>query len=74
MESYGSLECLGRFTQRKHFRHDTIAVFLIRDVRYSPKWTIEIERIKEFEPDNLPSGASHAHKWVREAKRLPRIV
>jgi ADP-ribose pyrophosphatase YjhB (NUDIX family) len=69
MYGFGSIERIGQFSQRKHFRHDTVTVFLLRDVRYSPRWSLEIEEVREFEVDRLPPAAKHARRWVHEAKR-----
>ncbi|MBN8831844.1 MAG: NUDIX domain-containing protein [Sphingomonadales bacterium] len=56
-----------------NYRSDNAAVFLVPDVAYSPRWSLEIEAIGEFAPDHLPPDTSwRARKWIAAAlERLP---
>jgi 8-oxo-dGTP pyrophosphatase MutT (NUDIX family) len=69
MLAHGEIALVGTFSQRKDFKHDNISVFLVRGVRYKPKWSLEVEAVEEFELDRLPPDARHAVKWVAEAKQ-----
>jgi ADP-ribose pyrophosphatase YjhB (NUDIX family) len=68
MYDCSSIEFIDRFSQRKHYKHDTVSMFLARDVEYSPGWSLEVEAVEEFDLDELPHDARHARKWVAELK------
>jgi hypothetical protein len=37
---------------------DRSTFFLIRDVVYRPRWSLEVEEVREFDPDRLPADAT----------------
>ena len=41
---------------------DRSALFLVRDVRYRPRRSLEIDEVREFNPDRLPDEAA---AWTR---------
>lgn len=58
-EEIGLADCsepvrLGEFEHRPDFRRGTSTLFLIRDVRFAPRRSIEIEEIAIFNPAQLP--------------------
>jgi 8-oxo-dGTP pyrophosphatase MutT (NUDIX family) len=60
--SHGAVEPLGEVDQKPDFRRDRSFLFLIRDVAYRPRQTLEIEEVSEFDPGHLPAGAT---PWTR---------
>jgi len=44
-------------------------VFIVRDVEYSPRWSIEIESVAEFDPSRLPLDvAPRARRWIDQVR------
>lgn len=48
---------------------DRSSFFVIRDVVYRPRWNLEIEEVREFDPDRLPDettrwSASIVGRWL----------
>lgn len=40
------------------YRKATASLFVVRDVEYRPKWSVEVEAVMEADPDNLPADMS----------------
>jgi 8-oxo-dGTP pyrophosphatase MutT (NUDIX family) len=50
-------------------RSDDAAVFLVPDVVYAPRWSLEIEAIREFAPDALPPDTTpRTRRWIAAAR------
>ncbi len=44
-------------------------VFIVRDVEYSPRWSLEIEAVAEFDPSRLPPDvAPRARRWIDQVR------
>ena len=44
-------------------------VFIVRDVEYSPRWSLEIEAVAEFDPSRLPLDvAPRARRWIEQVR------
>ena len=44
-------------------------VFIVRDVEYNPRWSIEIESVAEFDPSRLPLDvAPRARRWIDQVR------
>jgi 8-oxo-dGTP pyrophosphatase MutT (NUDIX family) len=48
-------------------------LFLVRDVVYRPRWSLEIEAVREFDPDSLPADTARWTAWIlgRGARLTP---
>ena len=62
-EEIGLADCsepvrLGEFEHRPDFRRGTTTLFLIRDVRFKPRPSLEIDEVGTFDPAYLPAGAT----------------
>lgn len=72
LESHGEVTCLGSFEHRPDRRHGTTTVFLVRDVRYEFRPSLEIEEVGEYDPDALPDGVTPiTAKRIEEALLRP---
>lgn len=72
LTGHGEVTRLGTFEHRPDRRHGTTTVFLVRDVAYRFRRSIEIEEIGEYPPDALPEGLTPI--TAREIERaLPLI-
>lgn len=64
-----SVEVVGGFTHRPDYRHGKASLFVIRGVRYQPRWSLEVVEVGEFELDALPAGtAPITHELLTLAK------
>lgn len=44
-------------------------VIIVRDVEYSPGWSLEIEAVAEFDPSRLPSDISpRVRRWIDQVR------
>lgn len=55
--------------EQVHHRRDHASVFIVRNVLYRPnRWSIEIERVIEADPADLPADISRrARRWIDSA-------
>jgi len=69
--SHGDVRLARDFEEFTDYKRDTASLVIVRDVRYrSPRWSWEVERICEADPDALPAGMSPTSaSWI-EAVRL----
>jgi 8-oxo-dGTP pyrophosphatase MutT (NUDIX family) len=54
LSAHGELRLLGDVEHSPDYRRDTSHLFLVTDVRYTPRWSLEIDRVAEFDPHDLP--------------------
>ena len=65
MIAHGAVEMAAELEQRPHYRRDLVSLVVVRDVEYRPRWSWEIERIIEVDPNQLPDGMSPlAEEWI----------
>jgi 8-oxo-dGTP pyrophosphatase MutT (NUDIX family) len=70
MLSYGSIVQLLDEVELVNHRSDASGVFLVRDVIYRRRWTLEIEETVEADFDALPDDTSpRARRWIEAARR-----
>jgi ADP-ribose pyrophosphatase YjhB (NUDIX family) len=58
LQSHGEVVCLGEFQHRPDRRRGRSTLFLVRDVRYEFRQSLEIEELGAFAPDALPPGTT----------------
>jgi 8-oxo-dGTP pyrophosphatase MutT (NUDIX family) len=54
LTAHSELLRVGEFAHRPDYRRGTTTLFLLRDVRFSPRPSLEIEEIAVFDPAQLP--------------------
>jgi 8-oxo-dGTP pyrophosphatase MutT (NUDIX family) len=54
MTGFGSIEEVGQIRHRPDYRRSRSHLFVIRAVEYRPRWSLEIKKVGEFDPDELP--------------------
>jgi 8-oxo-dGTP pyrophosphatase MutT (NUDIX family) len=69
MVSHGSVEHACELEETADYKRDIAALFIVRDVRYRPKWSWEIEQICEAELNELPADLSPRMAGWLEALR-----
>ena len=71
MTGHGEVCHLYNFEHQPDFRRAKTDVYLIADVRYRPRQSLEIEKIGEFDPRDLPPGtAAGTREQVAHALEL----
>ena len=59
------------FEEQVHYKRDMASLILVRDVRYRPRWSLEVEEIREAALDALPADTSaNTRLWLREVRPL----
>jgi 8-oxo-dGTP pyrophosphatase MutT (NUDIX family) len=64
MFSHGTVERITDFRYRSDDRRDNFDLFIVRDVLYRPKWSLEVRRVAAFPPSEPPA------ELARLARRL----
>lgn len=54
MIACGELQKVMDFTQRADFKNDRSSLFVVREVVYQPRWSLEIKAVEEFGLEALP--------------------
>jgi 8-oxo-dGTP pyrophosphatase MutT (NUDIX family) len=55
LQAHGEVRQLGRFVYHPDFRRSTVTLFLVREIAYRPRWSLEIEEVREFDRARLPA-------------------
>lgn len=64
--SHGAIERLADIRPRA-LPGDRSAMFLVRDVAYRPRQSLEVEEVREFDPAALPDDVSRSTREMLEA-------
>ena len=62
LTGHGAVEPIADFERQVDYRKDLSSLFLVRDVEYRPRRSLEIDEVGEFDPAALPEGAT---AWTR---------
>jgi 8-oxo-dGTP pyrophosphatase MutT (NUDIX family) len=54
LHSHGEVRQLGTFVYHPDYKRSTVTLFLVKDIVYRPRWSLEIEEVGEFNSDRLP--------------------
>jgi 8-oxo-dGTP pyrophosphatase MutT (NUDIX family) len=58
MTSHGEVRLAAELEEQPDFKHDLAALLVVRDVRYAPRWSWEVEEVMEARLDAMPAGLS----------------
>jgi 8-oxo-dGTP pyrophosphatase MutT (NUDIX family) len=65
MTSHGAIRVSHEVEQPVDFKQDLASLLIVEDVRYSPRWSWEVERIVEAPLDDLPDDlAPVTRSWI----------
>lgn len=72
MLAHGAIRHVYDFRHEPDFRRGVAALFVVPDVAYRPpRWSLEIEDVREFAPDALPNDlALIARRQIADARDL----
>lgn len=69
MVSHGPVQRVCDLEESPDFKRDTASLFVVRDVVYRPRWSLEVEAITEAAFDDLPPGTSiRTRRWLEAAR------
>jgi len=54
LTDYGVIEAVTAFAHRPDHRRGKGTLFIVRGVVYQPRWSLEVNRVSEFSPNDLP--------------------
>ena len=71
LTAHGAVELVTAFDHYPDFKKDRSSLFVVRDVQYVPRWSLEVAEVGEFPLDELPQGLSRVtRRLLREAAPL----
>lgn len=71
MTAHGEAKLARDFEDSVFFKRDSASLVVVRDVRYRPRWSLEIERVCETHTDALPADMPpKIRSWIEEIAPL----
>jgi 8-oxo-dGTP pyrophosphatase MutT (NUDIX family) len=65
MISHGRVRLAAELDELTDFKRDLASLLIVEDVRYRPRWSWEVERVIEVDPEQVPRDLSpRAARWV----------
>ena len=65
MTAHGKVELASELEHSVDFKRDTASLVIVRDVRYRPRWSFEVEQVIEARLDSLPPDtAPLTRRWL----------
>lgn len=58
LTKYSHLELVSSFRHRPDYRRDQASLFVVRGVKYQPRWSLEVRKVGEFDPNELPTDTA----------------
>ena len=69
MTAHGEVRLAAELEEQPDFKHDLASLLVVRDVRYQPRWSWEIEEIMETSLDHFPADLSpRVAAWLEALK------
>ena len=65
MTAHGRVRLVAELEQRPDRRRDLVSLIIVENVRYEPRWSLEVERIIAVDVNDLPADlAPIAGTWI----------
>lgn len=65
VSSHGAVRLVCKFDQKVHFKQDLASLFIVEDVCYRPRWSWEVEQVRQFSLEDLPPDlAPVTRAWI----------
>ncbi|MGZ8348541.1 MAG: NUDIX domain-containing protein [Allosphingosinicella sp.] len=65
MHAHGAVQLVSELDEEPDFKRDTVALFIVRGVEYRPRWSLEVEAVREIGLDQLPKDLSErTRRWL----------
>jgi 8-oxo-dGTP pyrophosphatase MutT (NUDIX family) len=66
LEAHGAIEMVVERIDDEEADEDLTPLFIVRDVEYRPRWSLEVEAVTQAPPDRLPPDMSPLHlRWLQ---------
>ncbi len=70
LASYDSAEVVTGFSHRPDYRRGVASLFVVRGVRYRPRWSLEVKAVAEFRLGDLPPDTAQiTHQLLALARQ-----
>jgi 8-oxo-dGTP pyrophosphatase MutT (NUDIX family) len=70
MTSHGEVTPAGDLEDSVYFKRDTASLVVVRDVRYRPRWSWEVEAVCEADPGALPDDMPpKVRSWIEQLRQ-----
>jgi 8-oxo-dGTP pyrophosphatase MutT (NUDIX family) len=71
MTAHGNARLASDFEELVDFKHDKASLVLVRDVHYRPRWSLEVEQVREARVDAMPDDLAETSKrWIEAVRPL----
>ena len=71
MTGHGEVRIACELEEAPDYRRDTASLLIVRDVEYSPRWSLEVEAVTEAAPDALPDDLSaQTARWLAAVRTM----
>jgi 8-oxo-dGTP pyrophosphatase MutT (NUDIX family) len=71
MVSHGEAKAARDFEELAYSKRDTASLVIVRDVLYRPRWSWEVEEVREAEVDKLPADMSPTSSaWIESLRPM----
>jgi len=69
--SHGDVRFAGENAEEVNFKRDTSTLHIVEDVQYRPpRWSLEIEQVREFDIDDIPADTHvTTRRWIEQLRR-----
>ena len=65
MTSHGAVRLAAELEEDTDFKHDLASLLIVEGVHYAPRWSWEVERVREAPLDDLPDDVAPVAKaWI----------
>lgn len=68
--AYTDVEPVCEFTHRPDFRRGEATLFVVRGVRFEPRWSLEVKAVETFELSALPQDTAAITRRLLELAKL----
>jgi 8-oxo-dGTP pyrophosphatase MutT (NUDIX family) len=74
LTSHGAVEHICGFNHRPDYRVGEASLFVVRDVQYRPRWSLEVKTVREFDLANLPADTAPITRALLTLARQQLVV
>lgn len=65
LTGHGQIRFAAELEEDVYFKRDLSALLIVEDVRYQPRWSLEVEEVGEFALNDLPADtAAGTLRWI----------
>lgn len=66
LTGHGRIRLAAELEEDVHFKRDLSTLLIVEDVRYRPRWSLEVEKVAQFALNDLPPDtAARSLRWIK---------